>query len=280
MQQVPKVELGVIRAMRGRIAHDDELGICYSDSLNQAAHLTMPAGPQVGDGNQHVDAGAVATLLDTACGIGAMTSLGFLEVVATIDLRIDYMDRLALGPVIEARSEISHRAGTIGNGSIVMQGSVSRQSDNGVAARCVGRFTRRCLPNASLEDRMIAEGKPSGAASYTEFMGFQDGAQDSTILPYRLGLLGNGSLPSLHGGVIAALLQEAGCRYMRRHASEVLPLVTAQFNFLRFGRPADLCAVPEAMRLGRGAATIRVNAIQMTDAARPIACAMLTFAPS
>ena len=279
MEKSSEAELGIIRTMGGRIAHDDELGFSYLDSQTHAARMTMPTGPQVADQSGDVDAGAMATLLDTVCGVGAMASLEFLEVVATIDLRIDYLRRLSLGEDIEARSEVCHTGGQPQNGSLVMHGCVKRRGDENEIARCTGRFIRRLLPQVTAQKGVIRQEAPRVAVSYSEFMGFQEGAQDSMILPYRPGLLGNGSLPSLHGGAIAALLQESGCLYMRRHARVKLPLATAHFSFLRFGRPADLHAMPEVIRLGSGATTIRVEAFQKAEAGRPVACAILTFAP-
>lgn len=81
----------------------------------------------------------------------------------------------------------------------------------------------------------------------------------------------------MHGGAIAAHLQDCGRRFVERASERPMILLTAHFSFLRFGRPVDVTAQPEPVRIGRSTATIRVSAHQGKDAGRPIACATLTF---
>ena len=124
---------------------------------------------------------------------------------------------------------------------------------------------------------------PSGplreARDYAALMAFRASGAGRVVLPFRPGLVGNGSLPSLHGGAVAAHLQECGCRYLaaQREGAAPLALVTAHFSFLRFGRSADVEARAVPVRLGRGTATVEVDALQDGAEDRPIARAVLTF---
>ena len=106
MQQMSWTEIGVVRTMHGRIAHDDELGMRYEDVPGRDCCITMPAGASVDGGDGCVAEGALATLLDTASGIGAMAHMDFKESVATLDLRIDYFARPPLGAPLRSMSVI------------------------------------------------------------------------------------------------------------------------------------------------------------------------------
>lgn len=279
MQQMSRTERGVLRTMRGRIAHDDELGMRYEDVPGRACGITMPAGASVDGGDGRVDEGALATLLDTVCGIGAMAHMDFEEAVATLDLRIDYFARPPLGTPLRATSEVTHQAGAPGAGSLLVTAEARGTGAPLAAARATGRFIRRPMPAQEGEAGSYPSGTFREARDYAALMAFRSSEPGHTVLPFRPGLVGNGSLPSLHGGAVAALLQECACRYLaaQRDGAAPLALVTAHFSFLRFGRSADVEARAMPVRLGWATATLEVDAFQDSAEDRPIARAVLTF---
>lgn len=279
MQQKSWTERGVLRAMCGRIAHDDELGMRYEDVPGRACGVTMPADASVDGGDGRVAEGALATLLDTVCGVGAMAHMDFQEAVATLDLRIDYLARPLLGTPLRAISEVTHKAGAPGAGSLLVAAEARGAGASFVAARATGRFIRRPMPAQQGGAGTCSSGPLREARDYAALMGFRESGAGRVLLPFRLGLVGNGSLPSLHGGAVAAHLQECGCRYLlaEREGEAPLVLVTAHFSFLRFGRSTDVEARAVPVRLGRGTATVEVGAFQHGAEDRPIARAVLTF---
>nr|WP_275706756.1 PaaI family thioesterase [Marinobacter iranensis] len=97
------------------------------------------------------------------------------------------------------------------------------------------------------------------------------------VLPFRDGLIGNGSLPSLHGGAIVSLLQDCALRYARRAVEHPLEIASVHVSFLQFGRAEDLIAVPRLVRLGRSTATLNVVAHQGGGIELPTAEATVTF---
>lgn len=279
---VDEIERGVVRTLSGRIAHDDELGIHYSDSRHCAAQLALPASPAACMSDGRISVGAIVTLMDTVCGIGAMASMGFDEAVATIDLRLDYLRPPRRAAPVMAQSWMVARRGEPEAGSLLMHAKLYEVGCSEEIALCSGRFLRRPMPDDTSSGTFSSGDRQatSSTGSYRDLMAFCDGAGGETVLPYRPGLLGNGSLPSLHGGAIASVLQEGALRHLARTRGATLSLVTAHFLFQRFGRPIDVTARPVSGRTGRRAAFIGMTAHQCADPARPIATGQFTFAPA
>src|SRR3546814_7465168 len=94
-------------------------------------------------------------------------------------------------------------------------------------------------------------------------------------MPFRPGLVGNGSLPSLHGGAVAAHLQQAACAALAAESRRPARLITAQFSFLRFAGAAD--TVARAMIERRGASVASVEVTSWQQAGRTTDRGMFTF---
>ena len=91
-------------------------------------------------------------------------------------------------------------------------------------------------------------------------------------------LIGNVSLPALHGGTIGALLEStASLQVLWETETIVLPkIVTITVDFLRSGRPVDTFARGQITKAGRRVVNVGVEAWQ-EDRARPIARANAIF---
>ena len=97
-------------------------------------------------------------------------------------------------------------------------------------------------------------------------------------MAYADALIGNASLPALHGGTIGALLEStATLQAFWESETLVLPkIVTITIDFLRSGRPVDTFAKGVFTRQGRRVVNMSVEAWQ-EDRARPIARANAIF---
>jgi uncharacterized protein (TIGR00369 family) len=91
-------------------------------------------------------------------------------------------------------------------------------------------------------------------------------------------LVGNPTIPALHGGAIAALLETTAIAVVLwRQEPEVLPRpVTLTFDYLRSGRPVDVLASARIVRWGRRVCSVRAEAWQ-DDRDKPIAAATATL---
>ncbi|MCX5743642.1 MAG: PaaI family thioesterase [Proteobacteria bacterium] len=135
---------------------------------------------------------------------------------------------------------------------------------------------------------LLAEAKRTGdyqallaAVPYSKFLGLS-AALDAdglvTTMTYGDHLIGNPTLPALHGGTLGALLESAAIfELMWRAETIVLPkTITVTFDYLRSARPADVHARATITRQGRRVCNVRAVAWQ-ADPAAPVATAHAIF---
>ena len=113
------------------------------------------------------------------------------------------------------------------------------------------------------------------ALPYARFLGLRAQAGEDgpgVVLPYAEHLIGDPTLPALHGGVLGAFMEIAAVVRL-----SLEPEVTGRpktidmtVEYLRSGRPRDTYARTEIRRLGRRVANVRVEAWQ-EDPGTPIA---------
>jgi uncharacterized protein (TIGR00369 family) len=139
----------------------------------------------------------------------------------------------------------------------------------------------------TLEDR-LAEAKRTGnyqglldAVPYSRFLGLEaklDGDELITTMRFAEHLIGNPTLPALHGGTLGALLESAAIfELLWRAETIVLPkTITITVDYLRSGGPVDTHARGSVTRHGRRVANVRVEAWQ-ADRAAPVATAHAIF---
>ena len=111
--------------------------------------------------------------------------------------------------------------------------------------------------------------------SYARFLGVRvelHGDEMTGILPYAHHLIGNPTLPALHGGVIGAFMEMTAVLQLSIvEAQQRQPRpVDVNIDYLRSGRPQDTYARAMIKKAGRRIANVQVEAWQETRAA-PIA---------
>ena len=116
---------------------------------------------------------------------------------------------------------------------------------------------------------------------YSRFLGLAGavtGGELITTMRYGDHLIGNPSLPALHGGTLGALLESAAIfELLWRAETVVLPkTITLTVDFLRSGAPVDTHARGVITRHGRRVANVRVEAWQ-GKREEPIASAHAIF---
>ena len=121
----------------------------------------------------------------------------------------------------------------------------------------------------------------AAAIPYLRFLGISaDTASGELIgkMAYAGSLIGNASIPALHGGAIGALLESTAImQALWESETTALPkIVTITVDFLRSGRPVDTFAKGVFTKQGRRVVNVGVEASQ-EDRARPIARAQAIF---
>ncbi len=122
-------------------------------------------------------------------------------------------------------------------------------------------------------------GRMLEAIPYMSFMGIElERAHGEllTVMRFSDHLIGNPTLPALHGGTLGALMESAAVFELmwRVDMTSVPKVVNITVDYLRSGRPVDTWAKARLSRQGRRVATVSVQAWQ-EDRERPIASANL-----
>ncbi len=102
-------QLGRARSIIDALPHSRALGLKLTRIGVGTAEMTLPYDARlIGDPETGViHGGAVSTLMDT-CGGAAVMGYGATKLIATIDLRIDYMRAATPGHTITACAECYH----------------------------------------------------------------------------------------------------------------------------------------------------------------------------
>ncbi len=116
---------------------------------------------------------------------------------------------------------------------------------------------------------------------YATFLGLtaaMQGGELITTMRYGDHLIGNASLPALHGGTLGALLESAAIfELLWRAETAVLPkTITLTVDYLRSGAPVDTHARGIVTRQGRRITNVRMEAWQ-ADRSAPVATAHAIF---
>jgi uncharacterized protein (TIGR00369 family) len=116
---------------------------------------------------------------------------------------------------------------------------------------------------------------------YARFLGLTaalHGDELITTMRYGEHLIGNPSLPALHGGTLGALLESAAIyELLWRSETVVLPkTITLTVDYLRSGAPVDTHARGVVTRQGRRVTNVRMEAWQ-ADRNAPVATAHAIF---
>jgi uncharacterized protein (TIGR00369 family) len=118
------------------------------------------------------------------------------------------------------------------------------------------------------------------ATPYAGFLGVEAAWVDGeveVVLPYRAALIGNTSLPALHGGVLGGFLELTALMTLATLSASRPATVDFTIEYLRSAGPRDTHATATIKRLGRRFANIDAVAWQ-DDPAKPVAAISGRFA--
>lgn len=130
------------------------------------------------------------------------------------------------------------------------------------------------LARASGDWNQLVQGIP-----YVRFLGLTLETQEGKLvgrMKYADHLIGNPTLPALHGGTLGSILEAAAqFELLYRAETVVLPkTITLTIDYRRSGKPVDTFVAATIVRQGRRVATVQASAWQ-EDPGRPIASATL-----
>lgn len=115
---------------------------------------------------------------------------------------------------------------------------------------------------------------------YSQFLGLQlhhtDGEELMVTLPFAEHLIGNPTIPALHGGTVASVLETAAIfnTLLQPGVLGVPKTINITVDYLRPGRPEATFARGVITKMGRNVVSVNATAWQ-SDSTRPIATALV-----
>ncbi len=155
--QSPGAETGDKKGrLLSHVPHAAAIGLRVIDVSKGVALLGVSYAPHlIGDPESQVISGGVITsMLDNGSGIACMMSLDKPEVIATLDLRIDYMRAATPGRDLLARCTVKRRTRSI----VFVSGVCFESDENDPIATSVATFMLASNESRALKEPKLAEG--------------------------------------------------------------------------------------------------------------------------
>lgn len=281
------------------IKHCKLLGIDAVENSEKSLVLVLPYDKNASSlvGNQALSGGAMLTLMDTVCGLVAAKAINHEGVAPTLNMIIDYIQPQTPG------SSLLGTATTLRiNDTMLYSRGLCYEAGNEESpiAFCSGTFVRidssasqvmpiqvessdylaflaglTKLPNDQTITALI------NRSPYAQLLGIEakkNRDQILFILPACDRIIGNNTLPAVHGGCVAGFMEHAALlqAWSLNPAGSMPKAINSAIDFLRPARLVDSYASCEIMRRGRKVTNIRVTMWQ-TDTDKRIATASINI---
>jgi uncharacterized protein (TIGR00369 family) len=134
----------MLRMMEDHVPFNRLLGIRGESAAPGRGVLVLPVRDELlGDVRRPaLHGGAVSSLIDTAGGLAAWTSLGPHESISTVDLRVDFLEPAGLGGPLRAEAELVRK----GNRVCHVRIAVTQDGVLVAEGRAVYNIHRRAVP--------------------------------------------------------------------------------------------------------------------------------------
>ena len=251
-----------------------------------------------------IHGGVITALVDVASASAVAAHLPDYEILATLDMRIDYMHPALTDRAVQAKSTCYRLAGQV---AFVRTLCYQEGQSDPVA---LGTATFMRTPLESAEKQQLAAflaqqqsqpapfpppsatgahfhadaeliAKSATLMPYAAFIGLQTGTDAESrlyALPYRPDLIGNIFLPALHGGLIGGFMESCAALYLYEQAqlSELPKMIDFSLDYLRSAKAETAYARCILTRQGSRITNIAVEAWQ-ADESKPFAVARCHF---
>ena len=146
------------KAFYNSIPHVNALGITPVDTGPGQATLRLPYNAALAGHPESgiLHGGAIATLVDTACGMAVFLAMRQPEPIATLDLRIDHIRAPTLGSDVLCRAHCYRVAREIA----FVEAEVIEANTMALVARSIGSFIRTRPPRRREHDLPAAKEQP------------------------------------------------------------------------------------------------------------------------
>ena len=281
------------------IKHCKLLGIEAVDNSENSLVLALPYSHNASSlvGTQALSGGAVLTLMDTVCGLVAAKTINHEGVAPTLNMIVDYIQPQTpssslLGTAMTFRINetalysrgICYEAGNKKSPIAFCSATFVRvdpsilqvapvQVDSPDYVTFLAELIK--LPNDQTMTALINQ------SPYAQLLGIEakkNRDQILFVLPASDRIIGNNTLPALHGGCVAGFMEHVALlqAWSLNPAGAMPKAINSAVDFLRPARLIDSYASCEIMRQGRKVTNINVTMWQ-TDTNKRIATASVNI---
>ncbi|WP_288367794.1 PaaI family thioesterase [uncultured Alcanivorax sp.] len=253
-------------------------GIEMEEVAPDGVVMGMPCVPDTCDSSGVLHRGAIATLMDTTCGLAIFIRLGDMRPIATIDLRVDFITMPGINEAIYCKVVCFAIEGDIA----YVRGEAFGRSGDDVLASVSGSFAIGTLgpsfdkPIAKEKDNkkdvpkeqsgeagsdIRNEAPPSHHAlpdesPYSKFLGIWLGDDDGVKtyeMSFRDKHVGNPLIKTFHGGILASFAEIVAGSYLTSNngINDKSICSSMTFDYLRPAFAGTLRAEPRIIREGR-----------------------------
>lgn len=294
-----KDPLALARQFGEHVPHSRDLGVQVV--AVKADQVRMRLSPQAwllaDDESQEICTSVLYSLADSAAGLAVFAAARELSPIATLDLRMDYLRPAAGDRALSALARCLHLTDDVafvhcellseGQEQPVALGRVTfMRNTRGKPLQAPAEAAQRNVAATAARQSMPLE--PSACIDartawqalleripYARHLGFEAQQNDTGTelrLPYRDALIGNVSLPALHGGVLGALIETTARVAAQSHDTGARRprIVDCDIDYLRSARAQCTFASAEIVRHGRRTSLVQVTCRQEGSSA-PIA---------
>jgi uncharacterized protein (TIGR00369 family) len=278
--------------------HMQDIGLVVTRLEKNRGSMSMPPRPQwMGDPARNLmHPGAITVLADSCCGLAVGAALDTHVTYATLDLRIDYLrpaspslethcdahcyrltrsvafvraevwqeDRDEPVAAVQAAFMLSTPSGPRPVPGAGASHAQAAQPPDAAAAGTAAGGRDQAGPSDWRAPAASEPAMPPGAIPYLDYLGIRvapDPVAPVFRLPFHPKLVGNPTLPALHGGVVAGFAETAAILHLNQTLrGEKLPKgIDFALDYLRGGRPEETFAACDVVRRGNRVALVQVR---------------------
>ncbi len=272
------------------VPHGLDLGMEVLPMEGDSVRMRAPPQPHLlaDAGIATICSSVLYSLADSVGGLAVFAATRALEPIATLDLRMNYLQPAPGHGAVVATARCEHVTEDVafvrcavysepGQALVATGDAAFMRGTKGIRFDLAPRAVRVADSPAPRSATTAAPGglRPGGDMPYARHLGLEVQAQGSPLrvhLPYRDALIGNVMLPALHGGVLGGLIEGAASLAARAASDSAQPprILNCNIDYLRSAGPQSTYASAEITRRTRRTMLVHVHCWQ-SDARAPVA---------
>lgn len=251
-------------------------GIKIDSVKTEKASMKMPYSETLSDSRGALHHGAIVTLLDTNCGLAVFSARNSMKPVATLDLRVDFLNDIPPTSGIKSEVEcigfdgdmafVSGRAICPDNSQVVavVTGSfaINTLGPELGQTKTKGKTEVAELDVVSADDDVDAV--PLSGDAFTRFLGLYEQehlAESRYAMQFREVHLGNPQIRTFHGGILAGFGEIVAAHFVaKQNGWNSLPACKSlTIDYMRPAFAGEVVAKPRIVYKGRRFVSVAVE---------------------